>query len=713
MRRVCVFTGGRADWGLLRWLARDLRDDPAVELRLLVSGGHLCPEFGLTARQIEEDGFTIDARVDMVLAGDSPVATAKAIGLGTIGFADALDRIAPDILVVLGDRYEALAVAQAAMMLRLPIAHIHGGEATEGAIDEAIRHALTKMAHLHFAAAEPYRRRIIQMGEAPDRVCGVGAPGLDNLARLPALDRAGLEAALGFALPAPFFLVTYHPATLSAVDPSVPMAALLDALDEFPEARVLLTKANADTAGRVVNHMIDAYAAARPDRVLATASLGQLRYLSALRLADAVIGNSSSGIIEAPAAATPTVNLGMRQRGRLRAASIIDCAEDRPSIAAAIREALAPSMRARLDPRAAPYGGGGASARIASILRDVPLDGLLDKRFHDEGEAPHAFDANATYREITFREDWKAHRPPAWFDYRRAWDAVPRDKTELDFPIHLDIETTNICNLKCPMCPRTALVERDALGELGMMTREDFAAIIDQGVAHGLKSIKLNYLGEPLGHKDVAWQVAYAKNRGVLDVMMNTNAALLTPERSRALLDAGLDNLFVSFDAIAPDLFEDRRPGTTLGRVIDNVHAFVRLRDAGHPHVQIRLSMVMYDDARWREQFAGIQIMWKHLVDGLGYGLYTERDPDARHVHPEVPGFWCAQPFQRMFLKYNGNVTICCVDDKDELVLGDWRRETLSAIWNGPRYKEIRRRHARGAYYEMELCRKCAMPGGK
>lgn len=324
----------------------------------------------------------------------------------------------------------------------------------------------------------------------------------------------------------------------------------------------------------------------------------------------------------------------------------------------------------------------------------------------------YEFNPNETYNEVIYREAWKQHRSRAYFDYRRAWDEIPRGKVETDFPIHLDIETTNICNLKCPMCPRTTLVERDEFSPLGMMTRKDYASIIDQGMAHGLRSIKLNYLGEPLAHKDVVWQVEYAKKKGVLDVMMNSNATLLDPRRGEALLAAGLDNLFVSFDAISPDLFADRRVGTTIGRVIDNVYQFVKLRNAKYPQVQIRISMVMYKQKKWLEQFEGLKIMWRDLVDAVGFGFYTERDPNEQQEFPEVAGFWCAQPFQRMFLKYNGNVTICCVDDKDEVIVGNWREQPLHAIWNGEQYKEIRRLHASGDYYKMAMCRKCYLPAG-
>lgn len=337
---------------------------------------------------------------------------------------------------------------------------------------------------------------------------------------------------------------------------------------------------------------------------------------------------------------------------------------------------------------------------------------------NDPTSEPHTthdlyeFNPNETYNEVVYRDDWKRHRPTSYFDYRRAWDEVPRNKMVMDFPIHLDIETTNVCNLKCPMCPRTMLVERDEFSPLGLMTREEYASIIDQGMEHGLQSIKLNYLGEPLAHKDVVWQVEYAKKKGVLDVMMNSNATLLRPQRGEELMQAGLDNLFVSFDAISPDLFADRRVGTTIGRVIDNVYQFVKLRNAKYPHVQVRISMVMYKEQKWLDQFEGLKIMWRDLVDAVGFGFYTERDPNAQGDFPEIPGFWCAQPFQRMFLKYNGNVTICCVDDKDEVIVGNWREQPLHTIWHSEAYNEIRRLHGSGDYYKMAMCRKCYLPAG-
>ncbi len=325
-------------------------------------------------------------------------------------------------------------------------------------------------------------------------------------------------------------------------------------------------------------------------------------------------------------------------------------------------------------------------------------------------DSPWRFDANATFNEKVFGEAWKDHRGEAYHQYRRDWHEVPATKTELDFPLHLDIETTTRCNLLCPMCPRTLLVEKGAFNDFGFMTRAEFASIIDQGMAHGLRSIKLNYLGEPLLHKDVPWQIAYAKDRGVVDVLMNSNGTALTEKLGRQLLEAGIDGLFVSFDAANPDDYARQRVGANLGRVIDNLYGFIKLRDELRPGCQVRVSMVMYDEPKWQDQFKALQVMWRDLVDAVGYSYYVERDDEVAVEYPPVEGFHCAQPFHRMFLKNNGNVTICCFDDKDELVLGNWREERLHDIWNGEAYKAIRRRHAEGRYHEMALCRKCYFP---
>lgn len=382
-RKVCVVTGSRAEYGLLYWLLRGIQAEPGLQLQLVVTGMHLAPQFGMTVKQIEADGFIADAKVDMQLTGDTPKALTRSMGVGLIGFADVFESLQPDIVVVLGDRYEIFAAAQAAMVARIPIAHIHGGELTEGLIDEAIRHAITKMAHLHFVSAEAYRQRVIQLGEAADRVWNVGAPGLDAIRKLKLLDRAELSRHLEFDLTKPFFLVTYHPVTLAEDAEDEGAEALLGALETFADHQVLITGVNADTGHEGIRKRIAAFAAARPGRVLVRTSLGQLRYLSAMAHADAVIGNSSSGLIEAPALKVPTVNIGERQRGRLRSPSVIDVDAERDAIVGAIRQALGPEFRAKANAAASIFGDGSASENMVRILRDHPLQGILMKRFQD------------------------------------------------------------------------------------------------------------------------------------------------------------------------------------------------------------------------------------------------------------------------------------------------------------------------------------------
>lgn len=382
-RKIAVVTGSRAEYGLLYWLMKEIQHDADLQLQVVVTGMHLAPEFGWTYRVIEADGFTIDAKVDMLLASDTPVAVTKSLGLATIGFADVFDRLKPDIVVVLGDRYEILAAAQAAMVARVPLAHIHGGEATEGLIDEAIRHSVTKMAHLHFVAAEPYRRRVIQLGEHPSRVFNFGAPGVEHIRRASFLSRTELEEFLGIALRKPVFLVTYHPVTLSADSPAVAMTELLAALDAFPTASIIFTKTNSDPNGRIINDLIDDYVGRHPARAVAYDSLGQLRYLSLMKEADVIIGNSSSGLIEAPALRKPTVNIGPRQQGRLRAGSVVDCAETREAITQSIHKALSDEFQSQVCLVESPYGSGEVSKKIKEVLKTVDLDGILIKRFYD------------------------------------------------------------------------------------------------------------------------------------------------------------------------------------------------------------------------------------------------------------------------------------------------------------------------------------------
>jgi UDP-N-acetylglucosamine 2-epimerase (non-hydrolysing)/GDP/UDP-N,N'-diacetylbacillosamine 2-epimerase (hydrolysing) len=373
-RKICVVTGTRAEYGLLYWLLKEIAGDSDLQLQIVVTGMHLSPEFGSTFSQIESDGFTIDAKVEMLLSSDSAVGIAKSIGLGVIGSADSLSQLKPDLVVVLGDRFEMLAVVQAAMVARIPIAHIHGGEATEGAFDDSIRHAITKMAHLHFVAAEPYRKKVVQLGEDPSRVYNFGAPGLDHLDHMNWLQRPALEESLGIPFKHPLFLVTYHPATLGNQSPLAAMNELLAALEIFPQATIIFTHPNADTGGRAIIELIDQWVSGNQLRARAFVSLGQQRYLSLLREADVLIGNSSSGLTEAPALRKVTVNIGDRQKGRLKATSVIDAAEKKSAIVAAIDKALSPEFRAGLNKTESLYGAGNVSRRIKNILKSAKLE---------------------------------------------------------------------------------------------------------------------------------------------------------------------------------------------------------------------------------------------------------------------------------------------------------------------------------------------------
>jgi UDP-N-acetylglucosamine 2-epimerase (non-hydrolysing) len=382
-RKVAVFTGTRAEYGLLYWLIKGIQASQHLELQLIVSGMHLSPEFGETWKQIEQDGFGIDAKVEMLLSSDTSVGVVKSMGLGTLGFADALDRLKPDVLVVLGDRFEALAIVQAALVMRIPVAHLHGGEITEGAYDDAIRHAISKMSYLHFVSAQAYRRRVIQMGESPDRVFDVGAIGLDHVLRTARMDSAQLSESLSFALKQPFFLVTYHPVTMQGEDPVETFNALLEALDAFPLHQVIFTYPNADNGGRAIIPLLEDYAQRQPERVLAIPSLGFKRYLSVVPLACAVVGNSSSGIIEVPAFGIPTVNIGIRQKGRLAADSVIDCDSTKVDIERALCLALSEPFALACKSTTNPYGQGNASETIIGVLEQ--FEGATHKSFYDLG----------------------------------------------------------------------------------------------------------------------------------------------------------------------------------------------------------------------------------------------------------------------------------------------------------------------------------------
>ena len=381
-RKICVVTGTRAEYGLLRWVMEGIRETPGLELQIIVTGMHLSPEFGLTYREIEKDGFLIDRKVEMLLSSDSPTGLAKSMGLGLIGFGDALQQLQPDLMLVLGDRFEIFSAVAAAMVARIPVAHLHGGEATEGAFDESIRHSITKMSHLHFVAAEEYRKRVIQLGEHPDRVFLVGGLGIDNIKKLSLLDRPALESSLGFGLGSKNLLVTFHPVTLENATSARQMAELLAALETLEGTHLIFTMPNADTDGRVLLDMVEEFVADHAN-ARAYTSLGQLRYLSCIRHVDGVVGNSSSGLAEAPSFRKGTINIGDRQRGRLKAESVIDCSPDRQSIAAALRRLYSPAFQAALKTVRNPYGEGGASEKIVQALRGYSLEAILKKSFYD------------------------------------------------------------------------------------------------------------------------------------------------------------------------------------------------------------------------------------------------------------------------------------------------------------------------------------------
>lgn len=389
MRRVALITTSRADWGIYRPLARRLEAHPELELALVAGGAHLAPELGLTVREIEAEGFAPAARVECLDAGDDRLAMARGLGRAAEGFAAALDGLTPDMAVVLGDRFEMFAAAAAAAALGLPLAHLYGGELTYGAVDELFRHAMTKLSHLHFTATGEYARRVVQMGEEPWRVTVCGALGLDNLEEMELLDRPALEAELGLALePAPL-LVTMHPETATGASPGEQLAELLAAL-EAAGRPVIFTLPNADAGGRETKELIQRFCRERPWARVRD-NLGSLRYFSLMRHAAAMVGNSSSGVIEAPSLGLPVVNLGSRQEGRVRAANLVDCPVERGAIGRALKRALAPEFRAGLAGLANPYRArqGGAAGIIARRLARADLgEGLLVKRFHDLEPGP-------------------------------------------------------------------------------------------------------------------------------------------------------------------------------------------------------------------------------------------------------------------------------------------------------------------------------------
>lgn len=381
-RKICIVTGTRAEYGLLYWLMMRLQKDDAVDLQIVATGMHLSPEFGLTIDQIEQDGFQVNEKVEMLLSGDTATAISKSIGLGVISFTDAFHRLNPDLIVVLGDRFEIFAAVQTAMIMRIPVAHIHGGELTEGLIDDQIRHSITKMSHLHFTASEEYRKRVIQMGEQPTTVYNVGTLGLEGIKNTNLLSNQGLSDSIGFALDK-YFLVTLHPTTLEKSTAEAQINILLEALDKFPQYQVIFTKTNADTDGRIINQKIENYVKQNASRCCVFDSLGQLRYLSAVKNCEAVIGNSSSGLLEVPFLRKPTVNIGIRQRGRLKAESVIDCSFTTEEITAAIEKALSTEFKEKIVNIPMLYGDGNTSEKIVEVLKTMNLDKIIIKQFYD------------------------------------------------------------------------------------------------------------------------------------------------------------------------------------------------------------------------------------------------------------------------------------------------------------------------------------------
>ena len=384
MKKICIVTATRAEYGLLKPLIKKISRANNLELQLVVTGMHLSAEFGLTYQEIEEDGYPIKAKIEMLLSSDTPAGITKSMGVALIGFADYFSENQPDMVIILGDRYEMLAVASSAMIARIPIAHIHGGELTEGAIDESIRHSITKMSHLHFTTTEEYRKRVIQLGEQPRTVFNVGALGIENVKTAKLLNRKELENSLNFHFTSQTILVTYHPVTLEEMTAKTQFEKILNVLSRHKEFSVIFTKANSDTDGRIINKMIDDYIKDNQDRCRAFTSLGQLRYLSTLQFCSVVVGNSSSGIIEVPSFGIPTVNIGDRQKGRISGKTVIHCGNGEQEIENALNVALSYKFKNEIKDAANPYEGENTSDKIIEVVTKSLEEGIdLKKKFYD------------------------------------------------------------------------------------------------------------------------------------------------------------------------------------------------------------------------------------------------------------------------------------------------------------------------------------------
>jgi len=383
IRKICLVTGSRAEFGLLRPLLGEIANDSDLKLQLVVTGMHLESEFGLTYKEIEQDGFKIDEKIEISLNSDTPIGISKSVGFGISGFSEVYDKLKPDTIVILGDRFEILSAAIAAYIARIPIAHIHGGELTTGAFDDAFRHSMTKMSHLHFTSTEDYRRRVIQLGESPERVFNVGALGIDNIRGLKLLSKEELEKELDFKFQKHNLLVTFHPVTLEVNTSENQFKNLLDVLDELDRTGIIFTKANADIGGRVINKMIDQYVSNNTQKAKVFASLGNLKYLSTMQFVDAVVGNSSSGIIEALSFKIGTINIGDRQKGRVRAKSVIDCKPTKKEIKASFEKLYAKEFQQGLATVTSPYGDGNTAKKIKAALKSFDTEDILKKSFYD------------------------------------------------------------------------------------------------------------------------------------------------------------------------------------------------------------------------------------------------------------------------------------------------------------------------------------------
>lgn len=380
-RKICVVTGSRADYGLLKWLLEGIEKESSLKLQLIVTGSHLSPEFGLTYKEIEND-FQISLCLETLTSSDTPVGITTSMGLGLIRFGDAYTQLMPDLVVVLGDRYEIFSAAAASLIAKIPVAHIHGGETTEGAFDEALRHSITKMSQLHFVATEEYERRVIQLGEHPETVFKVGGLGVDSLKRFELLSKSELERSLNITLLDKNLLITFHPATLEKQTAIHQMSELLDALSELSDTNLIFTMPNADTDGRALIQMIKDFCSKYKNAHWFT-SLGQLNYFSLVNYIDGVVGNSSSGLMEVPTFKKATINIGDRQKGRLKSSSVIDCEPIKSSIKKAILNSYEEQFTRHLIKTINPYGEGGAVDKIIEILKTIPLENLLKKKFYN------------------------------------------------------------------------------------------------------------------------------------------------------------------------------------------------------------------------------------------------------------------------------------------------------------------------------------------